>query len=245
MIFVTPTAEATVVGTQLQIQVDETSTQLAVEEGAVRLRRLADDQAVTVSKGEQVVAGREATAALNTTPIEGAATNKLTGVTTLYSNDMETAATYNEGVDGAGTLTTAQKHGGLKSEQLAADDVGRWSNIFKPLPTAPVKSAVYRLWLFDNDNATQTYRLGLIFGKPDPAETAQAENDSDYIFAADAGWTQFSYDLTDVINTRIREGYTVIKTIMIWAHNSESYVPYSIDDVVVEYLDQPQAGAVK
>ena len=57
LVFVTPHAEASVLGTTLTIRIDAGSTRLEVEEGRVRLRRTGDGKSVLVTGGHYAVAG--------------------------------------------------------------------------------------------------------------------------------------------------------------------------------------------
>jgi len=56
MVFTTPHAEATVLGTTLRILIEADATRLEVTEGRVRLKRLSDGQAVEVAHGHFAVA---------------------------------------------------------------------------------------------------------------------------------------------------------------------------------------------
>jgi ferric-dicitrate binding protein FerR (iron transport regulator) len=74
MVFVTPHAEATVLGTRLTLAVKDESTRLSVDAGRVRLARSADGAAVTVETGRYaiVAAGTELAAKALETPPAGA-----------------------------------------------------------------------------------------------------------------------------------------------------------------------------
>ena len=67
-IFVTPHAEARVLGTRLTLRVTPASTRLDVKEGRVRLSRREDGASVDVGAGQYAVAGRGAPLAVRTLP---------------------------------------------------------------------------------------------------------------------------------------------------------------------------------
>lgn len=64
MLIRTPTAEVEVIGTVFSISADATETQLGVEQGSVRVRRLADGDVVQVPKNQVVTASLDAAAPL-------------------------------------------------------------------------------------------------------------------------------------------------------------------------------------
>jgi len=68
--FVTPHAEATVLGTRLTVTVTEEATRLEVAEGRVRLRRLSDGKAVDVAAGQFAVAAAGAEMSARPVPID-------------------------------------------------------------------------------------------------------------------------------------------------------------------------------
>ncbi|MFM1997176.1 MAG: hypothetical protein RLZZ111_1563 [Planctomycetota bacterium] len=65
MVIRTPTAEVEVVGTVFSISADEQATQLGVEEGSVRMRRLADGKVVEVPQRRVAIASLDAAAPLS------------------------------------------------------------------------------------------------------------------------------------------------------------------------------------
>ena len=69
LIVLTPTAEATVLGTSFGISAAEDETLLQVNSGSVRMRRLSDDKAVDVGVNEQVRAGKKNELPLLTEPV--------------------------------------------------------------------------------------------------------------------------------------------------------------------------------
>lgn len=154
------------------------------------------------------------------------------GTTTLYSNDMETETTY-----GSGTLvTTPAPHGGVKSEQRPANGVIYSSPALNLALPASVSNFTYSVWVTDNNDPTQMYRLLVKFRNPTTGAISPLSNTP--WTSAGTGWTQVSGDFTSIVNQRIGEGFTQLSMISLaaWSGSGNpAYVSSYVDDVLVQY----------
>ncbi|MFH0352032.1 MAG: hypothetical protein ACHBMF_08925 [Chromatiales bacterium] len=154
------------------------------------------------------------------------------GTTTLYSNNMETASTY-----GSGTLvTTPAPHGGVKSEQRPADGAIYSSSALNLALPASASNFTYSVWVTDNNDPSQMYRLLVKFRNPTTGAISPLSNTP--WTSAGTGWTQLSGDFTSIVNQRIGEGYTQLSMISLGAWSGTTappFVTYYADDMLVQY----------
>ncbi|GEM_PF-825129 len=88
MLFQTFNARAIVLGTKLEIDVLSGRSKLKVEEGQIRLERLADKASVLVSTGEQAIVVSTDSVPLVATKISGDAGDGITGLAARYPGDV-------------------------------------------------------------------------------------------------------------------------------------------------------------
>ncbi|MBN1676615.1 MAG: FecR domain-containing protein [Kiritimatiellae bacterium] len=85
MMFITPEAEAQVLGTRLQLETAAGRTRLAVSEGSVRLTRLADRASVTVAAGQSAVVARGEPFEVRSTRLQAESAHAAQGLVALYT----------------------------------------------------------------------------------------------------------------------------------------------------------------
>ena len=152
----------------------------------------------------------------------------------FYSNDMESDVTY------GGTQSSDKAYSGQYSEKLSGSDVyslDRFDDSSR-LPELDegetFGSFLYELWLNDNGNATQTYKLLVRFGDEDNGWQESDFYETEEI-SVGSDWQQITFDLTDIVNARMGEGYDHITRLGIRAYNNSTFTDYYVDDVSVTY----------
>ncbi len=156
---------------------------------------------------------------------------------TFFDGNMETDIVY-----GGGHLSGDQAHEGSFSEQFSGDNrvhehVDFAGGALPSLdPGATFSCFTYAVWIYDGNNATQTYKLGIRFAK----KIGSSWHESDYYETADhpvgSGWQKLSFNITTLVNHRVQEGYTHISRFSIRAYNSGTFVDYAVDDVLLNYI---------
>jgi hypothetical protein len=156
-------------------------------------------------------------------------------IMTLFTNGMETVAAFS-----GGTRVDTMAYTGTWSEEFPADSAWHDSspNKWLPLPEGltagqSIINAHYDVYLNDNDNSSQIYRKYARFAKNVGGADASGYYDSGY-HGIGSGWENLSWDMGDLINTRMSEGYTHM-SIHLLAYNGSSYVPYYADDLWIWY----------
>ena len=132
---------------------------------------------------------------------------------TFFSGNMEEDAVYDDG-----NLRGDLAHGGNNSEWFTGSNAiheyiyGDFGDGELPqLDSGETFSLfTYEVWVFDDNDATQTYKLGVRFAR----HTDSGWQESDYSETddrpVDAGWQKLSFDITALVNQAVRDGYTSI-----------------------------------
>ncbi len=157
---------------------------------------------------------------------------------TFYENTQEISPTFAGGDISAGQAHLGEyaevlPEGGGVYEHTAFDESGAL-----PLLGADEKFAdfIYSLWINDDDNPAQTYKLGVRFAKKVDGHWVE----SGYYETSDvpigAGWQESRFDFADIANQMIAEGYTHLSRFMIRGYSANgTFCPYTIDDVSIAY----------